>query len=108
MSESHSPRPTRYGIHADAEIIDSMTGRVILAKTSDVSLGGCYIEAPQPLDVRSTVRVKLFYDGATASAYADVVRADVGKGMGLRFRGIAPEQIAVIKRWLFATDRPDY
>jgi hypothetical protein len=108
MSDLKQPRPPRHSIRADAQICDSVSGRVIDAETPDVSLGGCYVETSNPLDAKSTVRIQISYNGSTVSTYGDVVRSDKGKGMGLKFRGIAPEQVAVIKRWLFALDRPDY
>lgn len=108
MGDLKQPRPPRHSIRADAQIADSVSGRTIIAETSDVSMGGCYVETCDPLDARSTARIEISYNGSTVTAYGDVVRCDKGKGMGLKFRGIAPEQVAIIKRWLFALDRPDY
>lgn len=39
MIELKQPRPPRHSIRADAQIADSVSGRLIIAKTSDVSLG---------------------------------------------------------------------
>jgi hypothetical protein len=108
MTDLKQPRPPRHAIRADAQISDSLSGRLIIAETSDVSVGGCYIETSDPLEVRSTVRVQLSFNGSIISAYGDVVRSDKAKGMGLKFRGITSEHVATIKRWLFALDRPDY
>jgi hypothetical protein len=106
--EAKQPRPPRHEIGATAQIVDSVSGRCVNGRTSDVSLGGCYVETPAPLDVRSTIRIQLFFNGSTVTVYGDVVRSDPDKGMGLRFRGIAPDQLAVLNRWLFGLDRPDY
>jgi len=108
MADLKQPRPPRHIIRANAQISDSVSGKLIIGETSDVSLGGCYVECVDPFEARGTVRIQLSYSGSTVSTYGDVVRSDKGKGMGLKFRGIAPEQVAVIKRWLFALDRPDY
>ncbi len=106
--DSKRPRPTRHAIRANAQIADSVSGQAVSGPTSDVSLAGCFVETSTPLEVKSIVRISLTYGGATVATYGDVVRSEPGKGMGLRFRGTAPDQLAVLKRWLFALDRPEY
>jgi len=106
--DSKRPRPIRHAIRANAQIADSVSGQSVSGPTSDVSLAGCFVETPTPLEVKSIVRINLTHGGATVATYGDVVRSERGKGMGLRFRGTAPDQLAVWKRWLFALDRPEY
>ena len=102
------PRSPRHAISARVQIADSVSGRTIVATTSDVSVGGCYVETPVPLDVKSTVRIQLLFNGSAIASYGDVTRSDDGKGMAVKFRGMSTDQKATIKRWLFALNRPDY
>jgi hypothetical protein len=101
------PRPPRYSIAVTVQIADQLSGRSITGKTSDVSLSGCYVLMKDTPETKSTVRIQLSYKGSTVTAYGDVVRVEAGKGVGLKFRTIAPDQLAVLKRWLFVLDKSD-
>jgi hypothetical protein len=101
------PRPPRYPLQATVFITDQLASESINGQTSDVSLAGCYVETTHPPNIKSTVRVQLSHAGTTVTAHGDVVRIDPNKGMGVRFRAIAPDQLAVLKKWLFAVERPD-
>lgn len=106
--EAKKPRSPRTPLVASAECVDAQSSRVIRAQTSDVSLSGCYLEMPEPLPIRSALTLKLTYNGSSLSLFADVVRSEKGKGMGVKFRGVEPAQLAALKSWLFAADRPDW
>lgn len=105
--ELKSPRPPRYSLRIAVEITDQLSGRTIVGETSDVSLAGCYVIASETGDFRSTVRIRLGFESETVTAHGDVVRTDPNKGIGIRFRAIAPDQMAILKRWLFVADRAD-
>ncbi len=51
--DSKPPRPTRHAIRANAQIADSVSGQSVSGPTSDVSLAGCFVETPTPLEVKS-------------------------------------------------------
>lgn len=104
MTESKKPRPARYSLRIAVQAVDLLTGRSITGHTSDVSLAGCHIETPQPLDLKSSVRIQFSHMGSKATIFGDVVRADAD-GMAVRFRGTTPDQLAELKKWLFAGDR---
>jgi hypothetical protein len=104
MTESKKPRPARHSLRLAVQAVDSLTGRSITGRTSNVSLAGCYIETQQPLDVKSSVRIEFSHMGSKATIFGDVVRADAG-GMAVRFRGTTQDQLAELKKWLFAGSR---
>jgi hypothetical protein len=104
MTESKKPRPGRYSIRIAVQAVDTLGGRSVSGHTSNVSLAGCYIETQRPLDVKSSVRIQFSHMGSKATVFGDVVRADAD-GMAVRFRGTSPDQLAELKKWLFAGDR---
>ena len=101
MTESKKPRPARCSIRISVQAVDKLTGRSISGHTSNVSIAGCYIETQYPQDVKSSVHIQFFHMGSTATVFGDVVRAD-SYGMAVRFRGNASDQLAELKKWLFA------
>jgi hypothetical protein len=52
------------------------------------------------------VRLRLTYNGSSLTLFGDVVRSETNKGMAVRFRAIEPAQLATLKGWFFALDRP--
>jgi hypothetical protein len=104
MAERKKPRSPRYLIRIGVQAVDKLTGRSISGHTSDVSLAGCYIETQYPLDLKSSVRIQFFHMGSEVIVFGDVVRAD-SYGMAVRFRETTSDQLAELKRWLFAAER---
>jgi PilZ domain len=95
---------------ATAEILElhSTSGKSLSAQTLDLSVSGCYLEMPDPLPVRAAISLKLTYGESVIAVFADVVRSEPGKGMGIKFRALEPPQVAILKGWFFAVDRPDW
>jgi hypothetical protein len=106
--ESRKPRAPREPLIADAEVYDQQSNQTIPGRTSDVSIGGCFVETPEVLPLRTVIRLKLFFNEETLTLFGDVVRADPEKGMGIRFRTLDANQISVLKGWFFSLDRPGW
>ena len=85
---------------APAELADMRTGSRIKARTSDLSMQGCYIDTLNPLPVGSAVRVQVQHDGQVLDVLATVSSRHVGSGMGLVFADMSPAQRAVVTNWL--------
>ena len=103
--ETRTPRRPREPLVAEAEVVDLQSGRSVFARTSDVSMGGCYVEAPEPFSARAAVTVKLTYNETSLAIYGDVVRSEPSKGMAIRFRALETNQTATLKGWFFSLDR---
>src|SRR6266853_125055 len=90
----------RYEFTAAVEVIAAESGARIETRVRDLSQQGCYVDTNKPLplgtvtDVRITRRTQLF------EARARVVYSRVGKGMGLVFTAIEPEQRDTLATWL--------
>ena len=105
LMEARTPRTPREALVADVEVVDLQSGRSVEARTLDLSMGGCYIEAPEPLSLRAAVTVKLTYNETCLAIFGDVVRSEAGKGMAIRFRALEPNQTATLKGWFFSIER---
>jgi hypothetical protein len=108
LMEAKKPRAPRTPLTASAEVVDVQSGKSQSAQTLDLSVAGCYLETPNPLPLRSAIRLKLLFNESSITLFGDVVRSEPGKGMGVRFRALEPGQISVLKGWFFAADRPDW
>ena len=85
---------------ASAEVVEVGTGTKLSARTSEVGLGGCYVDALNPFAVGTAVAVKIVRDQGAFHAKARVVYSDVSFGMGLAFDGLDPEQRAILENWV--------
>jgi hypothetical protein len=106
--EVRKPRPPRSPLVAEVEIFDPQSGQTTQATTVDLSLSGCYLQMPNPLPLRTVVRLKISYNDSSLTIFGDVVRSQPGQGMGVRFRAFEPNQIELIKGWFFSLDRPGW
>ena len=85
---------------ATTEIIDVHTGGRSLARTADLSTGGCYIDTLNPFRLDTTVRIQIQKERAIVEFRARVISSHPGSGMGLVFEGITPEQRSMLAKWL--------
>jgi hypothetical protein len=103
--ESNKPRVPRELLVAEAEIFDQQTSQTIPGQTSDVSMGGCFVETAQVLPLLSVVELKLTYNEESLMLFGDVVRSDPEKGVAIRFRALDANQTSVLKAWFFSLER---
>ena len=85
---------------APVELVEMRSGSRFHARTSDLSLQGCYVDTLNPLPVGSAVRVQIQRAGLILDVLANVSSRHVGSGMGLVFGEITGAQRAVLKNWL--------
>lgn len=85
---------------ASAEVSEPSSDARISARTSELGLGGCYIETLNPLAEGTLVHLRILRDQGTFEAQGKVVYSHASFGMGLAFTKIAPEQRALLEDWL--------
>jgi hypothetical protein len=85
---------------ASAEVTELSSGTRLSARTSEVGLGGCYVDALNPFAVGAEVNLRIVRDQGAFEAKAKVVYSDPSFGMGMSFTEIAPEQRAILENWL--------
>ena len=83
------------------EVVEVQSGARLSARTSDVSLTGCYIDTLNPTPTGTVVRVKLNHNGQELDLLARIVYVSPRLGMGIRFdESISSDQLATLGRWL--------
>src|SRR5260370_30011573 len=76
------------------------TGSRIRARTSDLSMQGCYIDTLNPLPIGAAVRVQIHRREQVLDVLATVSSRHVGSGMGLVFADMPPAQREGDTNWL--------
>jgi hypothetical protein len=101
IAASHERRTgKRSPFIAPVEIEEMRTGSRIKARTSDLSMQGCYVDTLNPLPVGSGVRMQIQRSGKILDALATVSSRHAGSGMGLVFGEFREAQRAVLESWL--------
>jgi PilZ domain-containing protein len=95
----------RYAFVCPVEVIDVAGSAMISARTSDLSLHGCYIDTLNPLPTGTRVRLQLNKNNQRLELRAEVTACHVG-GMGLAFEQLSPAQQGTVVRWLESTFAP--
>jgi len=85
---------------AAAEVTELSSETQISARTSELAVGGCYIETLNPLPEGALVQVRILRDQGVFEAKAKVVYSHKSFGMGLAFREMAPKQRLLLEDWL--------
>jgi hypothetical protein len=67
---------------------------------TDLSLGGCYIEMPLPLQPGTKLKVGIWFGQNKSWAQAVVVHRTPGLGVGIKFTQISDEDLDQIRRFL--------
>jgi hypothetical protein len=90
----------RFPFTAAAEVIDLRSKTRLIGRSSDLGLGGCYIDTFTPFAVGDTVQIRLERNRRELEATGIVAYALVSMGMGILFTDIKPEYKDVLKTWI--------
>lgn len=85
---------------ASAEVTELLSGTRISARTSEIGIGGCYIETLNPFADASMVHVRIVRDQGVFESKAKVVYSQSNFGMGLAFIDMDQKQRSVLEDWL--------
>ena len=92
-------RALRRPFVAAVVITDMASEQQMSARTSDLSVRGCFVSIPTPLNPGAKVRVTIVHAGAKIVALGHVVSARA-EGMGIVFTDIEPSDQAVLELWM--------
>jgi hypothetical protein len=92
-------RAPRYRLITAAELSAEGSNATVKAKTSDVSLVGCFMNAPQSFPQGTKVKLKLLWNDHSFSSTGVVARLQP-MGMGISFSDMKTEQTEVLRQWL--------
>jgi len=85
---------------ASAEVTELRSGAQLSARTSELGLGGCYVDALNPFPEETLVGLRIVRDQGVFETHAKVVYCDPSFGMGLAFTEMMPDQRSVLEAWL--------
>src|SRR4029077_9111599 len=85
---------------ASAEVIELHSGARLSARTSELGLGGCYVDALNPFPEGTLVGLRILRDQGVFETQAKVVYCDPRFGMGLAFTEMTPDQRSLLEAWL--------
>lgn len=104
---SERRRAPRYPIIADAEITEIVSETKLSARTSDLSVGGCFLDMLNPSPEGTEIAVRISHADATFTARGRVVFLFPNMGMGVMFTSVPASQQAVLEKWLEELSRTE-
>jgi hypothetical protein len=90
----------RFSFVADAELAEMPGETRLVARVSELSLRGCYVDTMNDLPVGTKLRLRIRYGSSTCEVDGKVIYAHGGIGMGVAFGEMTPEKEAVLAAWL--------
>ena len=100
--ESERRRSPRYRFIAEAEIVEIENDTKLIARTNDVSIGGCFLDTLNPSPKGTEIQIEIRHAGAVFSARGRVVFVVPHLGMGVCFTRIDGHQAVILQDWLSA------
>ncbi len=97
----------RHPFTANAEVIDPKTGSQISARTSDMGLGGCYVDTMNPFAEGTLVQLQIHIGNSVFETSARVAYAHAGLGMGLVFTDLTMEKVNRLDSLLFEVENQE-
>lgn len=101
-------RTPRFPFVAAAEVVDTAGGVRIVARVSELSLYGCYIDMTNPLPQGASVLVKIDSGGRHLEASGKVVYSVPHLGIGVSFHEVSIQSLIVLKEWLVLAAQAKY
>jgi len=91
-------------VSVPVELYSEASDFPIRGATSDLSLGGCYIETIFPFPIGTSLQMELQVDG-TVLVMATVVTCDPQVGNGIKFTRMLPEDREELQSYLEAAQK---
>jgi hypothetical protein len=85
---------------ASVEVTEVGSETLLSARTSELGLGGCYVDALNPFPEGTLVGLRIHRDQGIFETKAKVVYCDPSFGMGLAFTEMTPDQRSLLEAWL--------
>src|SRR5260370_20856695 len=98
--DSERRHSARYRFIADTEITEIASNTRLGARSTDLSMGGCFFDMVNPSPEGTEIRVTVHHASASFSALGRVVFVFPNAGMGVVFTNVAEDQLTVLRKWL--------
>src|ERR1700739_2693944 len=99
-SPTERRRNLRFPFSATVEAVDIKSGTKITGRSTDLGLGGCYVDTLSPFPVGTEARIRIIKEKETFEAQVKVIYSLMGMGMGLAFVSAQSKQVRLFQRWL--------
>lgn len=106
MESGHRHAP-RYQFIAEAEVTEILSKTTLIAKTSDLSIGGCFLDTLNPSPEGTDVRIRISHESTTFTTLGRVVFVLPNMGVGVVFRNVADDQLAILRQWISQLSRAE-
>jgi hypothetical protein len=90
----------RHPFTAMAEAVELKSRTRVSGRTSDLSLGGCYVDTTSSFPAGTVMKMRITKEARTVELQAVVVYSLVDMGMGVKFTSADPEQLRIVQEWL--------
>jgi hypothetical protein len=90
----------RIQLVASVEVTERGSQTELSARTSEIGLGGCYVDTLSPFPDGTLVHVRIIRDGGAFACEAKVVYVHACFGMGIAFTNIALDQRRLLQNWI--------
>jgi hypothetical protein len=100
VAEQDRRLTSRNSLVASVDAEESNSGMRISARTSDVSVHGCFLDTINTFSPGTQIRIHLTKANETVHSLAVVTYAHQGLGMGVAFTEISQDAREIIQRWI--------
>ena len=90
-------RDLQFPFTAAVEALEPQSQTKLSGRTSDISLGGRYVDTINPFPMATVIKIRLTKEGVTFEADAKVVLSQVGMGMSVAFTSPVPQQARIFR-----------
>ena len=90
----------RYPFNAKAEAFEPISGAHLSGQVSQISAHGCYVEASEPFAPKTVIQLTITRDKEEFATWASVANNQMGRGMGIAFFNLEPDQATVVAGWI--------
>jgi PilZ domain len=85
---------------ASAEVTDLHSGTRLSARISELSVGGCYVDALTPFPEGTLVKLRIIRDQGAFESIGKVVYTHANFGMGVAFTDLTFDQRSILEAWI--------
>ena len=90
----------RFPCTVAAEVFEPMSHARIMGRTTDLGIGGCYIDTINPFPVGTRLRLRLTDHARHFEAFGQVIFAQMGMGMGIAFTEVSADHLETLRKWM--------
>jgi hypothetical protein len=85
---------------ASAEISDLSSDTQLTARTSELSIGGCYIDTLNPFPQGALIQLRIIRDNGAFEAKGKVIYSHERLGMGVAFTELTLQERSLLESWI--------